>query len=90
MERQNNVEARSQTYCEEWERLRDLFMATIREVVDLQRQQTEAVIEYDHDFTRFDDLLHMARLAKDNAKYALLAHLAEHQCHNSSQSNEVE
>jgi hypothetical protein len=46
----------------------------------LQNQQTQAVINQDPDFSRFDDLIHMAREKKDTAKYALIAHIDEHQC----------
>lgn len=37
-------------------------------------------MEDDPDFSRFDDLIHMARMAKDDAKYALLAHIEKHRC----------
>lgn len=72
-------------WCGERERLRELFVRAARERVDLQAQQTQAVIENDDDFTRFDDLILMARLAKDEAKYALLAHLSDHRCDGASQ-----
>lgn len=75
-------------WCGERERLRELFVAATRELVDLQAQQTRAVIEHDDDFARFDDLIFMARLAKDQAKYSLLAHLSDHRCDGGSQAKE--
>jgi hypothetical protein len=69
-------------FCAERERLRNLFLAAVRELSELQSQQIEAVVQNDEDFLRFDDLLHMARLAREHAKYALTAHLTEHGCNN--------
>ena len=66
--------------CEGLELLRSNFVAAFRELAELQSQQAEALLAHDPDFTRFDDLLYMARLAKDRAKYLLLAHLSEHGC----------
>jgi hypothetical protein len=48
--------------------------------MELQNQQTQAVIDQDPDFARFDDLIHMAREIKDKAKYALIAHVDDHHC----------
>jgi hypothetical protein len=48
--------------------------------MELQNQQTQAVIDQDPDFSRFDDLIHMAREKKDRVKYALIHHTSEHQC----------
>jgi hypothetical protein len=67
-------------YCEEKQRLSEDFVAAAHQLVALQSQQTEAVIAGDPDFARFDDLLHMAREKKDNAKYGLIAHIEEHRC----------
>ncbi len=66
--------------CEEKQRLIEEFVATTRILMDLQNQQTQAVIEQDPDFSRFDDLIHMARETKDQAKYALISHVEEHHC----------
>jgi hypothetical protein len=55
-------------------------VAASHEFMELNTQQTKAVIEQDPDFCRFDDLIHMARDLKDRAKYALIAHIEEHQC----------
>ena len=67
-------------FCEAKRRLIDDFTAANHELMELQNQQTQAVIAYDSDFTRFDDLIHMAREIKDEAKYALIAHTSEHDC----------
>jgi len=48
--------------------------------MELQNRQTQAVIDQDADFSRFDDLIHIAREKKDAAKYALIAHTNEHHC----------
>lgn len=37
-------------------------------------------MEDDPDFSRFDDSIHVARAAKDDVKYALLAHIEGHHC----------
>lgn len=66
--------------CREKQRLQDDFVAAYHELTNLQTDQIAAVIAGDPDFTRFDDLLHMAREKKDQAKYALLSHIEEHCC----------
>jgi hypothetical protein len=48
--------------------------------MDLQNQQTQAVIDQDPEFSRFDALIHMAQEEKDQAKYALIAHVDHHHC----------
>jgi len=48
--------------------------------MNLQNQQTQAVIDQDPEFSRFDDLIHLAREKKDQAKYALIAHVDVHHC----------
>ena len=76
--RENNH--RKNPPCEEREWLTDEFLASARALMNLQNQQVQAVIEHDHDFSRFDDLIHLARQKKDQAKYALIAHLENHRC----------
>ena len=66
--------------CVEKQRLTDAFLSASHELMELQHQQTRAVIEQDPDFSRFDDLMHIAREQKDKAKYALIAHISEHRC----------
>jgi hypothetical protein len=67
-------------YCEERRRLSDALLAAVRELMDLLTQQSNAIIHNDSDFSRFDDLIHVAQNAKNHAKYALLAHIHEHKC----------
>lgn len=67
-------------YCKERRRLTEALLAAVHELTEVQAQQTHAIIENDPDFSRFDDLIHVAQTAKNDAKYALLAHVGEHQC----------
>ena len=67
-------------FCQEKQWLVDEFVEASRVFMELQSQQTQAVIDGDLEFARFDDLIHMAREAKDKAKYSLIAHTEEH-CH---------
>jgi len=67
-------------FCEEKAQLRDDFVNSIRELNALLSQQTQAVIEGDPDFARFDLLLHLAQEKKDKAKYAWIAHVEAHRC----------
>jgi hypothetical protein len=76
---QGNTSQR-QPYCEERRRLSDALLAAVRELMDLLTQQSNAIIHNDSDFSRFDDLIHVAQNAKNHAKYALLAHIHEHKC----------
>lgn len=88
MKRQNESHNVYTVFCDERERLREAFLGAVRDLAELQRQQTEAVVQNDADFVRFDDLIHMARIAKDNAKYAFLAHLSVHRCEMDPQKEE--
>jgi hypothetical protein len=67
-------------FCEEKRRLMKDFVDCSHDFMELQNQQTQAVIDEDTEFARFDDLIHMARGKKDRAKYALIAHMEEHCC----------
>jgi hypothetical protein len=66
--------------CEIKKRLLDEFLKSIRELTFLLSQQTEAIIEWDLDFFRFDVLLHLAHEKREAAKYALIAHIESHHC----------
>ena len=66
--------------CKDKYRLLDNILAAVHELVELQHQQTQAVIEEDPDFARFDILLHLARSRKEEAKYAYLTHVESHNC----------
>jgi hypothetical protein len=67
-------------FCETKQRLIGEFTAANHELMELQNQQTQAVIDQEPDFARFDDLIHMAKDIKDRAKYGLIAHTSEHHC----------
>ncbi len=67
-------------YCAEKHRLIDEFLSMNHVLIDLQNQQVQAVIEQDPDFGRYDDLIHVAKEQKDQAKYALIAHVEGHHC----------
>jgi hypothetical protein len=67
-------------FCEEKNRLQKEFLAAIHDLVETQKQQTQAVIDGDTDFARFDVLLHMAHERKESAKYAWIAHVESHHC----------
>jgi hypothetical protein len=56
------------------------FLEAVREITLLQKQQAQAAIEDDQDFSRFDVLLHFAQEKKDTAKYAWIAHVESHGC----------
>jgi hypothetical protein len=56
------------------------FIAARHELMELHNQQTHAVLDEDPDFSRFDDLIHMAREKKDETKYTLIAHVDKHHC----------
>ena len=67
-------------FCKEKSRLQNEFLTAIHELIQIQEQQTQAVIDGDPDFARFDVLLHMAIERKENAKYAWIAHVESHHC----------
>jgi len=75
-------------YCEEKNRLLQEFLDSVRELLDLQNQQTKAVIEGDGDFARFDILLHGAQEKKERAKYAWMAHVEQHHCEEENEPHE--
>jgi hypothetical protein len=70
----------SAPFCAAKHHLIEDFLASNHVLMDLQNQQTQAVIDQDLEFSRFDDLIHMAREKKDHAKYALIAHVENHRC----------
>ena len=67
-------------FCGEKQKLINDFLEAVREITILQRQQAQAVIEDDEDFSRFDLLLYLAQEKKDAAKYAWIAHVESHHC----------
>lgn len=68
-------------FCAEKNRLLGEFLKATHELSTLLGEQTRAVIEGDADFTRFDVLLHFAQEKKEWAKYAWIAHVEQHGCH---------
>jgi hypothetical protein len=67
-------------FCDEKNRLLHEFLDAIREITTVQSLQTQALIDGDPDFTRFDVLLHFAQERKEQAKYAWIAHVESHHC----------
>jgi hypothetical protein len=78
--RQDHAQLPEVGFCEEKNRLVREFSAAIHELIEIQNQQTQAVIDGDPDFARFDVLLHMALERKEQAKYAWIAHVESHHC----------
>lgn len=66
--------------CRMKNHLRNELLQAIQEINALQSEQTQAVIDGDPDFSRFDLLLHEAREKKEAAKYAWLTHVESHGC----------
>jgi len=67
-------------YCRERTRLIDELLAAIRAITVLLDEQTQALIDDDPDYMRFDILLHYAQVQKEEAKYAWLSHIESHGC----------
>lgn len=67
-------------FCEVKNRLQGNFLNAIRELNNVLAEQTQAVIDGDSDFERFDLLIHMAQEKKEAAKYAWIAHVESHRC----------
>jgi hypothetical protein len=67
-------------FCDEKNQLLDEFLEAIHEITTVQSLQTQALIDGDPDFTRFDVLLHFAQERKEQAKYAWIAHVESHHC----------
>jgi hypothetical protein len=67
-------------FCEEKNRRQQDFLLAIRELNAILAEQTQAVINGDADFNRFDVLIHMAQEKKEHAKYAWIAHVEAHGC----------
>jgi hypothetical protein len=67
-------------FCEEKASLVEKFLVAVHELTGLQSEQTQAVIDGDVDFGRFDLLIHMAVERKEEAKYALMHHIEVHRC----------
>jgi hypothetical protein len=79
-QREHGNDLQHTSSCEEKMRLVAEFVESNHVLMNLLNHQVQAVIDQDPDFSRFDDLIHMAREKKDQAKYALIAHVEEHHC----------
>ena len=73
-----NAEKQGGRLCQEKRRLQAEFLQAVHEINVLQTQQTQAVVDEDPDFGRFDILIHLAQEKKDAAKYLLMAHVEAH------------
>jgi hypothetical protein len=67
-------------FCVEKHHLLSRFVAAVKDLSELHRQQILAVIDGDPNLTRFEALLHHAAQRKDLAKYALMTHADAHGC----------
>ena len=56
------------------------FLRAVREVTKWQYQQTQAIIDGDPDFERFDVLIRLASERKEQCKYAIMAHVEASAC----------
>jgi hypothetical protein len=79
-EQRRKNDLRVTPFCEVKDRLIQEFLRSNHILMGLQNEQVQAVIDQDPEFSRFDDLIHMAREKKDQAKYALMAHVESHHC----------
>jgi len=68
------------SFCETKQKLIEDFVEAVHEISVLQKQQTQAAVDDDQDFSRFDVLLHLAQERKEAAKYAWIVHVETHQC----------
>ena len=67
-------------FCEESQRLLNVFAEAVTTLVQLHEQQFSAIIGGESDFHRFDLLIHMVAEKKQQAKYAYIHHLETHGC----------
>jgi hypothetical protein len=67
-------------FCHERQRLLDEFLAAVEQLVSLQNEQTQALIEGNPDFGRFNLSIQLLTERKQEAKYALMAHIGLHNC----------
>jgi hypothetical protein len=77
---QGHIPPREIAFCKaKFQLLSDLVDA-IHELNALQNEQTQAIINEDSDFGRFDILLHLAQEKKETAKYRWISHVEAHKC----------
>ena len=75
-----NIGSSEIAFCKDKFQLLTDLVAAIHELNTLQNEQTQAIINEDPDFGRFDILLHLAQEKKETAKYRWIAHVEAHQC----------
>jgi hypothetical protein len=71
--------APSPIFCLEFHRLKTQYERAVTEFLRKQSGQLAAIINGDDTMT-FDEQVHAAGIAKEKAKYVLLAHCKEHGC----------
>jgi DNA-binding response OmpR family regulator len=74
--------------CVEKRQLLGAFGEAVRELLQLHKEQLQAIREDDVDCSRFDLLIHMANEKKQFAKYQFLRHMESHGCSNSDDLDE--
>jgi len=67
-------------FCGEKTALTLHFLQAVRELTRCQREQLDALISGNPDFSRFDSLIERAVERKNEAKDALLDHIESHGC----------
>src|SRR5262245_31859931 len=67
-------------FCPIRAQLAEEFLHAIHNLTRLHTQQSQALIDGDPEFARFDLLIHMASEQKEEAKYALMSHIQTHKC----------
>ena len=67
-------------FCKDKFQLLSDLVDAIHELNTLQQEQTQAIINEDPDFGRFDILLHLAQEKKETAKYRWISHVEVHGC----------
>jgi hypothetical protein len=67
-------------FCKDKFQLLSDLVDAIHELNTLQNEQTQAIINEDPDFGRFDILLHIAQEKKETAKYRWIGHVEAHGC----------
>jgi hypothetical protein len=75
-----NIRPPDIAFCEDKFQLLTGLVDAIHELNTLQNEQTQAIINGDSDFGRFDILLHLAQEKKETAKYRWMAHVEAHGC----------
>jgi hypothetical protein len=76
-------------FCWEKKYLLDAFVKAIHEVSAAQSAQLAAVARGCSSFCDYEEWINFAREKKDLAKYAYLAHVQEHGCHEGTQDHAV-